>query len=109
MRRGRSASKIAIRELGSARRRAASEVLKYHLTSGGGFCQNELILEFPTKSMPSGFRAAPCHMQLSCHVWEGKSGRDCPMLAGETRVGAALPRPLVALESLLCIALRSRD
>src|SRR5258708_36915610 len=25
---------------------------------GGGFCQNELILEFPTKSMPSSFRAA---------------------------------------------------
>src|SRR6266853_2255170 len=25
---------------------------------GGGFWQNELILEFPTKSMPSGFRAA---------------------------------------------------
>src|SRR6266849_3665012 len=30
----------------------------------GGFCGNELILEFPTKSMPPGFRAAPCHMQL---------------------------------------------
>ncbi len=25
---------------------------------GAGFSQNELILEFPTKSMPSGFRAA---------------------------------------------------
>src|SRR5262249_483977 len=25
---------------------------------GDGFCGNELILEFPTKSMPSGFRTA---------------------------------------------------
>jgi len=25
---------------------------------GGGFLQNELILEFPMKSMPPGFRAA---------------------------------------------------
>src|SRR6266852_5240977 len=29
---------------------------------GGGFWQNELILEFPTKSMPSGFRAAAIAM-----------------------------------------------
>src|SRR6266853_54458 len=30
-------------------------------TVGSGFCGNELILEFPTKSMPSGFRARNSH------------------------------------------------
>jgi hypothetical protein len=30
----------------------------YHIRLGGGFCRNELTLELPTKSMPSGFRAA---------------------------------------------------
>jgi hypothetical protein len=44
--------------LGNAAIFALIEVSKYQQGAvGGGFCENELILEFPTKSMPSGFRA----------------------------------------------------
>ena len=41
--------------------RAGGDRLRYKNTIkelDGGFCGNELILEFPTKSMPSGLRAA---------------------------------------------------
>jgi len=61
-----SRRKRAIRAFDSARRRPRADAgrIRYYIpyvryrAVGGGFCGNELILEFLTKSMPSGVRAA---------------------------------------------------
>src|SRR5258708_34153440 len=62
---------------------------------GGGFSQNELILEFPTKSMPSGFRGpalalgarASPPLFLRC----SKSGRDARSPRGGRRSALLIP------------------
>ena len=59
---------------------------------GGGFLQNELILEFPTKSMPSGFRTArgPWIIGIETNQLPTPIPPDPPPLAGEGREGGAV-------------------
>jgi hypothetical protein len=49
------------------------------------FCGNELILEFPTKSMPSGFRATPIldhwHSATPAYQTEGFGAATVPFFS----------------------------
>ena len=56
------------------------------VTMGGGFCQNELILEFPMKSMPSGFCAQD--------PWQLGSRIEPPGPAGACHRAGQGPDPL---------------
>src|SRR5882762_7994405 len=66
---------------------------------GGGFSQNELILEFPTKSMPSGFRgpalALGARASRPLILRSTESGRDARAPRGGRRAELLIP-PYVA-------------
>jgi len=83
---GRVDGQTGFKAIASAPRRRPREGMQIpyirYVAVGGGFWQNELILEFPTKSMPSGLRAAAILDHRPPRLrGRGKSGRratcDC--------------------------------